>query len=234
LKPWEIAIQVKSDMASLIRRLGKLFVPIISDTLDEMGITRNTFSPGIRPIFPNVKVAGVAFTARTERYKKFTKAELADWLSVMIKMLEASGPGDIFVVSTGSTVQAASWGELMSNAAQARGAKCAITDGAVRDVPRILSMPSPFPVYAKAFNPADAKGRLRYVEYGIPVKCGGVNVRPGDVIFGDLDGIVCIPRPDAVSVIRRAEEKLRKEDSFRRAVRKGVGVSKAFIKYKTF
>jgi 4-hydroxy-4-methyl-2-oxoglutarate aldolase len=209
-------------------------VPIVSDTLDEMGITKNTFSHQIRPIFPNVKIAGAAFTARTERYRRFTKVELADWLAVMIKMLEASRPGDIFVVSTGSTAQAASWGELMSNAAQARGARGAVTDGAVRDVPRILSMPSPFPVYAKAFNPADAKGRLKYVEYDIPVKCGGVDVNPGDIIFGDLDGVVCIPRPEAADVIKRAEEKLMKEDGFRRAVRAGVSVSKAFNKYKTF
>jgi 4-hydroxy-4-methyl-2-oxoglutarate aldolase len=209
-------------------------VPIVSDTLDEMGITKNTFSHQIRPIFPNVKIAAAAFTARTERYRRFTKVELADWLAVMIKMLEASRPGDIFVVSTGSTAQAASWGELMSNAAQARGARGAVTDGAVRDVPRILSMPSPFPVYAKAFNPADAKGRLKYVEYDIPVKCGGVDVNPGDIIFGDLDGVVCIPRPEAADVIKRAEEKLMKEDGFRRAVRAGVSVSKAFNKYKTF
>jgi 4-hydroxy-4-methyl-2-oxoglutarate aldolase len=111
----------------------------------------------------------------------------------MIKMLEASEPGDIFVVSTGSTVQAASSGKLMSNGAQARGVKGAVTDGAVRDVPRILSMPTPFPLYAKAFYPADAKGRLKCVEYNIPVECGGVKVHPGDLIFGDLDGIICIP-----------------------------------------
>jgi 4-hydroxy-4-methyl-2-oxoglutarate aldolase len=234
LKAQEHVISVKSNTANFIRRLGRLFVPIISDTLDEMGITENTFSPEIRPIFPNLRMAGTAFTARTQRYKKFTKAELADWLRIMIRMLEASGPGDVFVVSTGSTVHAASWGELMSNAAQARGARGAVTDGAVRDVPRILSMPTPFSVYAKAFNPADAKGRLKYVDYEVPVECGGVKVHPGDLMLGDLDGIVCIPRREVSTVIKRAEEKLVKEDGFRRAVRRGVSVSEAFAKYRTF
>jgi 4-hydroxy-4-methyl-2-oxoglutarate aldolase len=225
---------VRTDTSTLVRRLRKLFVPIISDTLDEMGITHNTFSHEMRPILPNVRIAGTAFTAKTERYREFTRSELADWIRVMIEMLEASGPGDVFVVSTGSTLQAASWGELMSNAAQARGARGAITDGAVRDVPRILSMRSPFAVYAKAYNPADSKGRLRYVEYGIPVEVGGVGVNPGDIIFGDLDGVVCIPRADAPYVIESAEKKQAKEDKFRRAVRRGVRVSEAFTKYKTF
>ena len=122
----------------------------------------------------------------------------------------------------------------MSNAAQFRGAEAAVLDGAVRDVPRILSMKKPFQVFAKGINPADSKGRLRYVEYNITVECGGVKVDPDDMIFGDHDGVVCIPRTDAVTVVERSEEKLTKEDSFRRAVRRGMGVSEAFAKYKTF
>lgn len=225
---------MKSDTAGLVQRLKRLFVPIISDTLDELGITANTFSPDVRPIFPKVKVAGPALTARTEWYEEYTKADLQDWLKVMIKMLEAARPGDIFVVSTGNRVQAAAWGELMSNAAQSRGAGAAVLDGAIRDVPRILSMKSPFPVFAKAFNPADAKGRLRYVEYDIPVDCASVRVNPEDIIFGDLDGVVCIPRGDAPIVIQRSEEKLVKEDRFRHAMRRGVSVSEAFARYRAF
>ena len=220
--------------ADLVRRLRNLFTPIVSDTLDEMGITRNACSHEIRPILPKIKIAGTAFTARTERYDVFTKSDISEWLRVMIRMLEASKKGDIFVVSTDNTVEAASWGELMSNAAHARGAAGAVTDGAVRDVPRILSMSSPFPVYARAYTPADSKGRLKYVEYNLPVECGGIKVNPEDLIFGDLDGVICIPRSDASTVIKRSEEKLAKENDFRKAVRRGVSVSKAFAKYKTF
>ena len=92
----------------------------------------------------------------------------------------------------------------------------------------------PFQFTAKAFTPADSKGRLKYIEYGLPVECGGVKVNPEDLIFADLDGVICIPRADASTVIQRAEEKLAKEDDFRLAVRKGVSVSEAFAKYKTF
>ena len=225
---------MKSGVVALTRRLKKLYVPIISDTLDEMGLTRNTLAPEIRPLVPRIRIAGQALTAKTEWYPEFTKIDIADWIRVMLKMLEASKPQDIFVVSTGGNIRAAAWGELMSNAAQFRGAEAAVLDGAVRDVPRILSMKKPFQVFAKGINPADSKGRLRYAEYNITVECGGVRVDPGDMIFGDHDGVVCIPRTDAVTVVERSEEKLAKEDSFRRAVRRGMGVSEAFAKYKTF
>lgn len=105
------------------------------------------------------------------------------------------------MVSTENRIGAAACGELMSNAAQRRGAQAAVVDGAVRDVPRILTMKRPFPVFAKAFNAADAKGRLKYTESNVQVECGNVKVDPEDIIFGDLDGVVCIPRPDAKTVM---------------------------------
>jgi len=225
---------LKSDLIRLIPRLERLFVPLVSDLLDEMGLTRNVFDHEIRPIFPNVKVAGVAFTATTKEYRRFRKEGMAEWLKVMIEMLDSSRPGDFFVVGTDDAVQGASWGELMSNAARARGARGVVTDGAVRDVPRILSMPRPFPVFARAYNPADSKGRLKYVKYGIPVTCGGVKVKPGDIIFGDIDGVVCIPKADAPTIVKHGEERIRKENSFRRAIKRGLSVSESFAKYKVF
>jgi regulator of RNase E activity RraA len=223
-----------SDKLAVIRRFEKLFSSILSDTLDEMGYVSNVLSPGIRPIFANARVIGYARTAMTEYHENFVAYDQAEWLSVMIRMLGTAQSGDVFVVSTGEKVRAASWGELMSNAAQRRGAKGAIVDGAVRDVPRILSMKKPFPVFAEAFTPTDSKGRLKFVEYDIPIMCGGVHVEPGDFIFGDLDGVVCIPKREALRVAQQAEDRLRSEDRFRRAVRRGMPVGEAFTKYKTF
>jgi len=223
-----------SEKMVLIRRLEKLFSAIISDVLDEMGYVDNVLSPNIRPIFVNARVVGCARTALTEYHEKFVAYDQAEWLSVMIRMLGSAKAGDVFVVSTNEKVRAACWGELMSNAAQRRGAKGAIVDGAVRDVPRILSMKKPFPVFAEAFTPTDSKGRLKFMEYDIPIKCGGVNVEPGDFIFGDLDGVVCIPKREAARVAQQAEGRLKREDRFRRAIRRGMPVSEAFAKYKTF
>jgi len=223
-----------SEKLTVIRRFERFFSAIISDILDEMGYVGNVLSPSIRPIFVNARVVGYARTAVTEYHENFVPYDQAEWLSVMIRMLGAAQPGDVFVVSTGEKVRAASWGELMSNAAQRRGAKGAIVDGAVRDVPRILSMKKPFPIFAEAFTPTDSKGRLKFVEYDVPITCGGVNVEPGDFIFGDLDGVVCIPKRETLRVVQQAEDKLRKEDQFRRAVRRGMPVGEAFAKYKTF
>jgi len=223
-----------SEKLAVIRRFEKLFSAIISDVLDEMGYVDNVLSPRIRPIFVNAKVVGYARTAVTEYHENFVPYDDAEWLSIMIRMLGTTQSGDVFVVSAGEKVRAASWGELMSNAAQKRGAKGAIVDGAVRDVPRILSMKKPFPVFAEVFTPTDSKGRLKFVGYDVPIMCGGVEVEPGDFIFGDLDGVACIPKREALRVAQQAEDRLKREDRFRRAVRRGMPVGEAFAKYKTF
>lgn len=97
----------------------------------------------------------------------------------------------VVVVSTGSSRRNAPWGELLSTAAVARGARGAIVDGLVRDVRRIQEMR--FPLFAAGFKPVDSKGRARVTAYGVPVECGGVLVRPGDLIFADLDGVGARP-----------------------------------------
>ena len=78
---------MKSGVVALTRRLNKLYVPIISDTLDEMGLTRNTLAPEIRPLVPRIRIAGQALTAKTEWYPEFTKIDMADWIRVMLKVL---------------------------------------------------------------------------------------------------------------------------------------------------
>ena len=117
----EYSILNTSEKMTVIRRFEKLFSAIISDTLDEMGYIDNVLSTDIRPISVNARVIGSARPAQTEYHENFARCDQAEWLRVMIRMLGTTQPGDVFVVSTGEKVRAASWGELMSNAAQRRG-----------------------------------------------------------------------------------------------------------------
>ena len=217
------------------KRLAPFYVPLIADILDEIGITKNVLRHEIEPIYAEAKVAGVAYPARMRKLPKFPEYSPVgeDWADLLVEMLESVGEGQVFVVETGDCVEAATWGELMSNAVKTRGALGAISDGAVRDVPKILEIQPPFPVWGRGFNPTDSKGRIGVTEFGdITVKCGGVTVRPGDIVFGDLDGVVVIPQEKAEEVVSEAEERFEKEKGFRQEVRDGVPVSKALAKYK--
>jgi regulator of RNase E activity RraA len=140
--------------------------------------------------------------------------------------------GCVVVVATGGNRSAACWGELMSNAARARGAVGAAVDGAIRDVPKILEISPPFQVFASSFTPADSKGRVEFSDKQVEVVCGDVRVRPGDIVFGDFDGVVVIPKEVAEEVVKKAEDKVRRESEFRAAIRRGEDFRKTVERYK--
>jgi 4-hydroxy-4-methyl-2-oxoglutarate aldolase len=140
--------------------------------------------------------------------------------------------GCVVVVATGGNRSAACWGELMSNAARARGAVGAVVDGAIRDVPKILEISPPFQVFASSFTPADSEGRVEFSDKQVEVVCGDVRVRPGDIVFGDFDGVVVILNEVAEEVVKEAEDKVRRESEFRAAIRRGEDFRITVERYK--
>lgn len=92
-------------------------------------------------------------------------------------------------------------------------------DGYVRDVRRIVQMG--FPVFAAGMRPVDSKGRSVVLDYDVPIECAGVAVRSGDIIFGDIDGVVVIPREVAEEAVAGAFDKVRKEDATRAELERG-------------
>jgi len=117
-----------------------------------------------------------------------------------------------------------------STAAQARGAAGCITDGLVRDVKQIREMR--FPVFHGGIGPLDTKGRARMVQRNVPVECAGVKVRDGDIVFGDVDGVVVIPQERAAEVLARASEKVAGEGRTRDELRQGRLLREVFEKYR--
>ncbi len=111
-------------------------------------------------------------------------------------------------------------GELLSTASKCRGAVGCVTDGLVRDVKHIRQMG--FPVFHGGIGPLDTKGRARMVEMDTPVECGGVQIHPGDLVFGDLDGVVVIPQAQAAAVLARAFEKVTAENTTREELLEGL------------
>ena len=121
------------------------------------------------------------------------------------------------------------WGELLTTASKARGAVGCVTDGLVRDVRQIRGMR--FPVFHGGIGPLDTKGRARMVEIDTPVECAGVKVCSGDLIFGDIDGVVVIPQEAISDVITRAQRKVRGENATRAELAQGRLLREVYEKY---
>ena len=151
---------------------------------------------------------GPAFTART----------IAGESSTLHRAVAAAPPGSILVVDAGGYTGRAVWGEILSTAAVARGLRGAVIDGAVRDIDAIRSIG--FPLFARAHTPAGPHKGWKG-DWGNPVSCGGVVVEPGDIVIGDGDGVVVVPRADAPQVRAALAARLELENGWRRRIEAG-------------
>jgi regulator of RNase E activity RraA len=146
-----------------------------------------------------------------------------------IEAIDSILPGEVVVVSTQQSKRNAPWGELLSTAAKARGARGAVIDGLVRDVRKIEELS--FPVLAAGIKPVDSMGRGIVTGYNVPVECGEVLVNPGDFIFADVDGIVVVPKALVKEVVELALTKASREDSSRAELLGGAYLRDVFRKY---
>jgi regulator of RNase E activity RraA len=147
-----------------------------------------------------------------------------------IDAMDSLKPGDVVVHSTDYAGSNAPWGELMSTVAKRNGASGCICDSQIRDCVRIRKMN--FPVFYQGIRPLDSKGRGRVMAYDVPVKCGEVLVRPGELVFADFDGIVVVPREVEDEVLRLAAEKAEKENHSRAELLQGSTLREVFDRYR--
>jgi len=206
-------------MASLdLNTMRTLNAAVLSDVLDSLNLTQQAMKPFVRPLDDGLQLIG---RARTGLYMPVYEHRAGENpYEVEIALVDDLKPHDVVVLAChGPTDRIAPWGELLSTACVARGAAGCVTDGLVRDVKQIREMR--FPVFAGGIGPLDTKGRARMVERDVPVECAGVAVRPGDIVFGDVDGIVVIPVEHEQQVIARAIEKVTGENLSRDALQRG-------------
>jgi regulator of RNase E activity RraA len=182
-------------------------------------------APFVRPLDDTLVLTG---RARTGLYMPaYSVREGENPYEVEIALVDDLRPGEVVVLAcNGPTERIAPWGELLSTAAVARKAAGCVTDGLVRDVKQIRAME--FPVFHGGIGPLDTKGRARMVERDVRVECGGVSIESGDIVFGDVDGVVVIPRSHEAQVIERAIEKVTGENHTRDALRKGEALASVF------
>jgi regulator of RNase E activity RraA len=146
-----------------------------------------------------------------------------------IEAVDSLLAGEVACVSTGDSERNAPWGELLSTASRARGARGAVIGGLVRDVQSILKLE--FPVFATGIKPVDSKGRGIVIDYNVPIECGGVPVNPGDLIVGDCDGVIVVPSELVSQVIATATDKATRENHSRTELLAGAYLADVYRKY---
>ncbi|MDH5539466.1 MAG: RraA family protein [Rhizobacter sp.] len=208
-----------------LANLRALNAAVLSDVLDSLGLMGQAMKPFMRPLDEGLQLVG---RARTGLYMPVYEHRGGENpYEVEIALVDDLNNDDVVVLACdGPTDRIAPWGELLSTASVVRGAAGCVTDGLVRDVRQIREMR--FPVFCGGIGPLDTKGRARMVERDVPVSCAGVSVRPGDIVFGDVDGVVVIPREHELQVIARAIDKVSGENQSRDALRRGERLAEVF------
>ena len=210
------------------RIVTKLYSAVLSDVMDGMGLMEQALKPFVRPLDDSLVLFG---RARTGLYMpRYQVAPGEDPYEVEIALVDDLKPGDVAVFACGGpTDRIAPWGELLSTAAQVRGAAGCLTDGLVRDTKAIREMG--FPVFHGGIGPLDSKGRGKMMEMDCRVVCGGAAVAAGDWVFGDADGVVMIPQVAAEEVFAKALEKVAAEDRTRDELRAGRTLREVFDRF---
>lgn len=200
----------------------KLYSGIISDVLDGMGYRNQALAGGISPLTDDTVIFGPAFTSIGTTVYSMPENPLV----AQCKVVDQLGEDEIYVLVTRGDYNCAVFGELFATAVNARKGAGVLLDGYARDVKALKEMK--FPLFYKGRDVRTSKGRCEINECQIPVILDGVTIRPGDYIFGDIDGVIVIPKEVAEEVIRQAAETVEKENEVRTRLLNGSTLQKAY------
>jgi regulator of RNase E activity RraA len=206
---------------------SRLFVSVLSDCLDQLGWRDQALPSRIRPLDEATMLVGRARTANF--MEVFDVPEGSNPYELEIALVDSLKPGEVPVFACANPLKIGPWGELLTTAAMARGAAGALMDGCVRDIRAIRA--AGFPVFHGGIAPLDSKGRGKIMAIDVPIACGGVACRSGDLVVGDADGVVIIPQAVEAEVLRLAFEKVAGERNTLRDLRRGDKLADVFARY---
>ena len=211
----------------------RLFPAVVGDILDTMGLLHQFLPPAIKPLRSDMVVVGRAMPVLESNCFAAREPEGRGPLTqrafgLLFEALDDLRAGEVYV-ATGCAPQFALWGGLMTTRAMHLKAAGAVLDGYSRDTPEVLERG--FPVFSYGGFAQDQGARGKVVDWRVPVEVQGVRVAPGDLVFGDLDGVLVIPRAAEEEAIRRALEKASAENKVRDAIEAGMSTVEAFRTY---
>ena len=222
------------ELFALARR--DLYSAVIGDILDGLGRRHQILPPQIVPLRDDMVIAGRAMpvleAVETDGRDTEGGSELGERpFGLMLRALDDLQPGEVYLC-TGPSRPYASWGELMSTCARNRGATGVVIDGWSRDTRGILALD--FPCFSRGRWAQDQRSRGRVVDFRLPVRIEEVDINPGDIVFGDVDGVVVIPREIEAEVFEGAWDKAHGEKRVFDAIKRGMGAREAWDRYKIF
>jgi len=227
MPPW------KSDEELFQVAQKELFTCVVGDTLDKQKLLHQYLPPQIQPLSRDMVLIGRAMPVLSgdvfqEKIEGSANELSAKPFGLMLEAVDDLNRNEIYV-NTGSSPRNALWGELMSVRARKRGARGAVLNGYVRDTKAILAME--YPTFGFGSYWQDSAPRYKVHDFRIPIEISGVLIRPGDILFGDIDGVVVIPSEVETETFSLALEKMRGERSVRRELEEGSSAVAVFKKH---
>lgn len=201
----------------------QLGTAVLGDVLDQVGHTHQFLPQPITPIREDMVVVGRAMTVLIS--DGFSPKQPFGRLTEALDQLV---PGEVYLARGGRT-DCAAWGEILTAAARSRGAGGAVIDGYHRDTARVLAQH--WPVFSRGSYAQDAAVRSQVVDFRVPVEIGTVRIRPGDLVVGDLDGVVVVPSYIENEVLERALAKAEAQRRVLHAITGGMSSTEAFAIY---
>jgi len=211
----------------------ELFVALVGDILDKMGYLHQFLPPNIKPLNDDFTVIGRAMTVLeadvfVEVPDDSQNPLMKKPFGLMFEALDSLQEGEVYICS-GSSPRYALWGGLMSTRAMKLGAAGAVVHGFSRDTKEILSLG--FPAFSLGGYAQDQGPRGKVIDYRVPIEIEGIRIHPGDIVYGDIDGVLIVPKEAVDEAFTGAIEKARGEQLVKKALESGMSTVDAFNKF---
>ncbi|NWK54958.1 RraA family protein [Verrucomicrobiaceae bacterium N1E253] len=210
-----------------------LYTAVVGDILDKMGYYHQFLPQRLQPLREDMVVAGRAMTVlEADCFEELSETGnnpvLSQPFGLMLDALDSLKENDVYICA-GASPSYALWGELMSTRAMKCGAVGAVVDGFSRDTRGIYQLN--FPTFSHGRYAQDQAPRGKVIDYNCPIEIGGIRIEPGQIIFGDLDGVLVIPREVEKEVILGAYEKATGEKTVQQKIEEGMSAREAYDTY---
>ncbi|MBC8145953.1 MAG: RraA family protein [bacterium] len=216
------------QLQAMLNGMHRFYTPLVSDTMERLGMRSGALHHSIQAVIsnPSMKVCGLAFPCRVVPTHEYVEIDR------LLEMVDSIPENAFVIVSADSDIDAALWGGLMSARARARGAVGAAVNGGVRDIEQIAELG--FPVFGTYRCITDIRRRGFMAKYNVPVFTGGQTIVPGDIIFGDANGVLVIARERFERVYRELDIAHDEESRTHASLVKGTDAREVFEKFGRF
>lgn len=212
----------------ITERLARCYTGVVNDVMRALGLRDFTFPAELRPLFPERRLAGPAFTVDG---RVDPRADAHETLLAWTGLLSKAKPGHIWVSQPNDRV-VAHMGELSAETLKNKGVLGCVADGFVRDVDFLLEMG--FQTWSRGYTPRDIVGHWLPRAVEVDIRIGDVIVAPGDYLVGDRDGLIRVPRAVVEDVVEKAETAISTENKVRSAILAGADPQQAYLQFGKF